>query len=217
MADPQAAQPSAGLENRLVGVVQGLPGYSGLLGGLPLAGGVEAAAGGLGEVEVGPQHAQCGAAALAAPRSGLDPLPQSGKVLVRAVTGADAHGGGDLRAGAGPDPLDVGAGAGLTGAQLDDLGVPAALVVRVQQQPGQLICIAAGAGHVAGDGRGDPVAVLRNALTVLTADQGAPGVPPRVAAGRVAAGEVPQQDQVDRSGGEPVEAEQGGVTASDCL
>ncbi|WP_235614014.1 hypothetical protein [Streptomyces olivochromogenes] len=45
----------------------------------------------------------------------------------------------------------------------------AALVLGVQQQPRQLVGGAAGAGRVAGDGRGDPVPVLGRALAVLAA------------------------------------------------
>lgn len=59
----------------------------------------------------------------------------------------------------------------LAGAQCDVPGVPATLVVGVQQQPGQLAEGTVGAGHMAGDGRRDPVTMLGCALAVLTQDQ----------------------------------------------
>jgi hypothetical protein len=46
--------------------------------------------------------------------------------------------------------------------------VPTAFVLGVQQQSGELVDGAAEAGHMAGNGRGDPVTVLGRALTVRT-------------------------------------------------
>jgi len=52
-------------------------------------------------------------------------------------------------------------------------------------------------GHVAGDGRGDPVPVLGRALAIGAQDQAwAVGGEPAVTAGGVAAGEVPEEDEI---------------------
>ncbi|MEW1640498.1 hypothetical protein [Streptomyces sp. NPDC091219] len=77
--------------------------------------------------------------------------------------------------------------------------MPPALVLGVQQQAGELVDGSAGAGHVAGDGRGDPVPVLGRALAVVPQGHGsAVSAEPAVTAGGVAAGEVPEKDQIRR-------------------
>ncbi|WP_338778134.1 hypothetical protein [Streptomyces sp. DG1A-41] len=83
MADPQAAQPTLRLEDRLVDDPKGRPGYPGFLGGLPLTGVVQGPAGDLGESQMRPQHPHCGPPPFAAPERGLDPVPQRGENLVR--------------------------------------------------------------------------------------------------------------------------------------
>ncbi|MGW0945426.1 hypothetical protein ACWD4O_23165 [Streptomyces sp. NPDC002623] len=82
------------------------------------------------------------------------------------------------------------------------------VVLRVQQELGQLIDVAAGAGDVAGDSRGDPVTVLGRSLAVRAKDHGPPvGGESAVAAGGIAAGEVAKQDQIGRSRGQVGEAQ----------
>ncbi|BBC36937.1 hypothetical protein SGFS_082310 [Streptomyces graminofaciens] len=83
-----------------------------------------------------------------------------------------------------------------------------AFVLGVQQELRQLADGAAGAGHVAGDGRRDPVAVLGRALAIRTQDH-APtvGAEPAVTAGGVAAGEVAEQDEIGRGGRQPVKTQ----------
>jgi hypothetical protein len=76
-------------------------------------------------------------------------------------------------------------------------GVPSALVIGVEQWSGQLVDGSAGAGNVAGDGRRDPVPTLGRGLTVCAKDQGlAVGGELAVTARRVAAGEVPEQNEI---------------------
>ncbi|MCX4810647.1 hypothetical protein OG601_08430 [Streptomyces sp. NBC_01239] len=78
----------------------------------------------------------------------------------------------------------------------------------MQQQLRQLVHASAGAGHVAGDGGGDPVTVLGRTLAVVTQDKGpAIGAEPAVTACRIEAGEVPEQDQISRRPGQPVKAQ----------
>ncbi|MEU9656417.1 hypothetical protein [Streptomyces chartreusis] len=75
--------------------------------------------------------------------------------------------------------------------------MPAAFVLGVQQELRQLVDAAAGAGDVAGDGRGDPVTVLGRALAVPAQDHGPlVGGEPAVTTGGVAAGEVPEEDEI---------------------
>ncbi|MEU1185928.1 hypothetical protein ABZ464_51625 [Streptomyces sp. NPDC005820] len=70
----------------------------------------------------------------------------------------------------------------------------------VQQELRELVGAAAGAGDVAGDGRGDAVSVFGRALAVPAQDHGPPvGGESAVTAGGVAAGEVAEQDQIGRS------------------
>lgn len=87
---------------------------------------------------------------------------------MRVVPGVRRHGGADRSCSAGTHPADVVQSAGLPGTRRDVPGVPTALVLGVRQQAGQLVGGAAGAGHMAGRGRGDPVTVLGRALTVRT-------------------------------------------------
>lgn len=154
---------------------------------------------------MGPQHAQCGPSPLAAPGCGLDPVPQRGENLVRLLTRIQDSRAGDRGRGAGPHPADVLQGTRLPGAQRNVPGVPTTLVVGVEQQLGQLVYGSAGAGDVAGDGRGDPVPVLGRALPVRPQDHGpGAGAEPAVTARRIAAGEVSEQNQISRSRRQPV-------------
>lgn len=78
--------------------------------------------------------------------------------------------------------------------------MPSAFVVGVQQELRELVDGAAGTGHVAGDGRGDPVPVLGRALAVRAQDHApAVGAEPAVTAHCIAAREVAEQDQIGRS------------------
>ncbi|MER5910178.1 hypothetical protein ABT124_06650 [Streptomyces sp. NPDC001982] len=92
-----------------------------------------------------------------------------------------------------------------------------AFVLGVQQELRELVEGAAGAGHVAGDGRGDPVPVLGRALAIRTQDQAlAVGGEPAIAAGGVAAGEIAERDQIGcsrRQSGEAQTAAVGGELA----
>ncbi|UGY91092.1 hypothetical protein [Streptomyces gobiensis] len=82
----------------------------------------------------------------------------------------------------------------------------------------QLVDVAADTGDVAGDGRGDAVAVVSRALAILTQDEGsAVGVELAVAARRVAADEVPEQDEVGRSPRELMKSQECEASACDCL
>lgn len=86
--------------------------------------------------------------------------------------------------------------------------VPAPLVVGVQQEPGQLVDGAAGPGDMAGDRRRDAVPVPGRALPVPPHDHGvAVGAKPAVAARRIAAGEIPEQDELGRSRTEAVKTQ----------
>lgn len=88
------------------------------------------------------------------------------------------------------------------------LGVPATLVVGVQQQPGQLVDAAAGPGDMAGDRRRDPVPVLGCARPVGAHGHGAAvGAEPAVAACRVPADEIPEQDELGGCRAEVVKSE----------
>ncbi|MFF3877468.1 hypothetical protein [Streptomyces sp. NPDC001978] len=87
-----------------------------------------------------------------------------------------------------------------------------AFVLGVQQELRELVEGAAGAGHVAGDGRGDPVPVLGRALAIRTQDQAlAVGGEPAIAAGEIA-----ERDQIGcsrRQSGEAQTAAVGGELA----
>ncbi|WP_329524265.1 hypothetical protein OG983_23440 [Streptomyces jietaisiensis] len=86
--------------------------------------------------------------------------------------------------------------------------MPTTLMVRVEQQLAQLIDGSASAGDVAGDGRRDPVPVLGRALTVFAQDHGSGvGAEPAVAARRVTAGEVSEQDKVSGGRKQPVKTQ----------
>jgi hypothetical protein len=199
VADPQPAQPALRPQDALVDGPQRCAGDACLFGGLPFAGVVQRSAGDLGEVQMGPQHPQRSASPLAAPGGGLDAVAQRGENLVRLVPGTQRPAGADRFRGAGPHPADVVQGPGLPGTQSNVPGVPPALVLGMQQQAGELVDGSAGAGHVAGDGRGDPVPVLGRALAVLAQDQAsAVGCESAVTAGGVAAGEVAEKDQIRR-------------------
>ena len=113
------------------------------------------------------------------------------------VTGLQQPGAADFCLGAGPHLADVVQGTRLPGAHRDTAGVPAALVLRVQQQPDQLLNGAAGARDVAGDSGRDPVPVLDRTLPVTAPDH-APAVQaePALTTGRIAAGEIAEQEEI---------------------
>ncbi|MER5348386.1 hypothetical protein ABT030_50845 [Streptomyces mirabilis] len=78
--------------------------------------------------------------------------------------------------------------------------MPSPFVLGVQQELRELVSGSAGASHVAGDGRGDPVPVLGRVLAVCAQDHApAVGAEPAVTARRVAAREVAEQDEIGRT------------------
>ncbi|MEU0650473.1 hypothetical protein, partial [Streptomyces umbrinus] len=91
--------------------------------------------------------------------------------------------------------------------QCDVLSVSAALVIRVHEQLRQLANGAPGTGHVAGDSRGDPVAMLSQTLPVLTPYDLAVTIEPAVAARCVAAGEVAEKGEISGGPREPGESQ----------
>ncbi|WP_307130057.1 hypothetical protein [Streptomyces aurantiacus] len=77
--------------------------------------------------------------------------------------------------------------------------MPATLVIRVHEQVRQLIDSAADAGDMAGDSRGDPMAVLRQALPEHPRDDLSLSAESAVAPCGIAAGEIAEKDEI--SGG----------------
>ncbi|MBC9730536.1 hypothetical protein [Streptomyces sp. TRM68367] len=95
--------------------------------------------------------------------------------------------------------------------------MPATLVIRVHQQLRQLVDGAPDPGDVAGDSRGDPMAVLGHALPIFAKDHPSVTVELAVAARRVTTGEVSEKDQISGGAGEASESLPGGLVACDCL
>ncbi|MEV6013196.1 hypothetical protein AB0M29_41340 [Streptomyces sp. NPDC051976] len=126
-----------------------------------------AATGRLGEGDVRQQHAQRGSAAFAPPRSGLYPGAQAGEPLVDMVPGLHVYGAAYERARGLPDSLDVVAGAAVAGARCDGPHVAPAFMVGPHEQVQEFVHGAVGAGDVAGDRRGDAVAVVGRSLPVV--------------------------------------------------
>lgn len=206
MPDAKPAQPSIRPQNGLVGVPEGLSGDSGLLSGLALARSVQTAAGALGKVEMRAQHPQGGASSFPTPWGDLDPVAEGCEDFVGVLAGFNPRRGADSCAGAVPDPVKVCQGACLPRAQSDGPRVAAALVIRVQEQTSQLVHRAPAACEVAGDGGGDAVAVLGQALPVLARDDPSLTVEPAVVPHGVAAGEIAEEDEISgdpRQSGEP--------------
>ncbi|WP_416974717.1 hypothetical protein [Streptomyces sp. 4F14] len=168
---------------------------------------METAASGLGEVEVGAQYPQSGASPLPTPGSDLDEVAKGSEVFVGALAGIDLLRAADGCAGALPDAMDVVEGACLSRAKRDGLCVPATLVIRVHEQFRQLVDGATGTGDVTRDSRSDAVAVFGNALSLFAPDDLPSVVELAVAACRVTAGQVSEEDQISRApweSGEPL-------------
>ncbi|WP_258876673.1 hypothetical protein [Streptomyces sp. 2221.1] len=178
---------------------------------------MQTAASGLAEVEMSEKHSQGGASSLPTPRGDLYTGAKGCEILVGVLAGANLNSAVDRCAGAVPDSTDVREGACLPRAQRDVLRVLATLVIRVHQQLRQLVDSATDPGDVAGDGRGDPMAVLGHALPIFAKDHPSVTIELAVAARRVPAGEVSEKDQISGSPGEAGESLPGGLAACDCL
>ncbi|WP_344409062.1 hypothetical protein [Streptomyces viridochromogenes] len=87
----------------------------------------------------------------------------------------------------------------------------------MHEQTCELVDRAPGAGNVAGDGRGNPVAVLGHALSTLAMNDPPAAIELAVTAGRVTTGEVSEKDQISSSARELGEPLPLGLAACGCL